>query len=128
MHSDDPINYPSRYQWDTRRSIVDREPLPPTVGQALDCLYHPSLRDRDMSESSFPYLRFARLHGLDYGTVLRAADYLGRNSTFGDPTSCRVSHFDRDVEALTNEKAAALAHVIAHEYDRRKARTDGSGG
>ena len=75
-----------------------------------------------MAESSFPYLRFARLHGLDYGTVLRAADYMSpRDSAWGV-----FQHFKADVESLSPTHCAALVHVVAHEYDRRKALTDGN--
>ena len=79
------------------------------------------LKAEIMSESTastFPYLRFARLHGLDYGTVLRAAEWV---SNGGSASLVNKAALDN----LSMGNAAALAHVIAHEYDRRKAVTDG---
>jgi hypothetical protein len=36
-------------------------------------------------DTSFPYLAFARQHGLDYGEVLRASDTLEKSSSFLRP-------------------------------------------
>jgi hypothetical protein len=76
-----------------------------------------------VSTSSFPYLRFARLHGLDYGTVLRAAEYLYKGRGLSE---VHANQFEREVDKLSMGNVAALGHVISHEYDRRSAVSNGA--
>lgn len=83
----------------------------------------PTYGARDADEpSSFPYLRFARLHGLDYPDVLRAAEYLsdpGRIVLENCPALWDI--YAKSLERLPSRLVDALCHVVAHEYDRRKA-------